>query len=170
MTSENVPENAWITPLEAQKELGIGESQYYVYTAELGIKSKRIKGKAYLSQEQMQRLRDYKHPQNALATVDNSSGLAFEEAIINPVKSSEEISAEEEEDIWRKAGEIKAKQLTAKDLLALHLAAGLKFEDLDPDLQEQVRAINTAATPESMGKSIAGTAQAMLEKRRLQQK
>jgi len=160
-----MPENAKITPEMAMQELGIQSTQYYARINKLGIKSHKIKGKAYLDEDQMQKLRDYSTSQNTLATVDNSPellGLEIDEVIEN-------ISDEEEHDIWRRAGEIKAKHLTAKDLLALHLAAGLKLEDLDPDLQEQVKAINTAANPESMGKSIAGTAQAMLQKRRLRQ-
>jgi len=159
------PENGRITPEKAMEELGIQSTQYYARTKKLGIKSHRVGGKAYLDEEQMQKLRDYGKSQNVLANVDNLEELSLETAEI-----IEEISDEEEEDIWRKAGEIKAKHLTAKNLLALHLAAGLKLEDLDPDLQEQVRTINAAANPESMGKSIAGTAQAMLEKRRLRQK
>lgn len=159
------PENARITPEMAMEELGIQSTQYYARTKKLGIKSHRIKGKAYLDEEQMQKLRDYDKSQNTLATVDNSSEMSS----LETVELIEEISDEEEEDIWRKAGEIKAKHLTAKGLLALHLAAGMKLEDLDPDLQEQVRTINAAANPENMGKSIAGTAQTMLQKRRLRQ-
>ena len=159
------PENARITPEMAMQELGIQSTQYYARTKKLGIKSHRIKGKAYLDEKQMQKLRDDNKSQNTLATVDASSEISTLEI----VEVIEEISHEEEEDIWRKAGEIKAKQLTAKNLLALHLAAGMNLEDLDPDLQEQVRTINAAANPESMGKSIAGTAQAMLQKRRLHQ-
>ncbi|MEG4293242.1 hypothetical protein Q5692_31755 [Microcoleus sp. C2C3] len=159
------PENVRITPEMAMKELGIQSTQYYARTKKLGIKSHRIKGKAYLDEKQMQKLRDDNKSQNTLANVDNSSEMST----LETVELIEEISDEEEEDIWRKAGEIKAKHLTAKDLLALHLAAGMKFEDLDPDLQEQVKTINVAANPESMGKSIAGTAQAMLQKRRLHQ-
>lgn len=170
MTPENQSEKIWITPAEAQKELGIEDSQYYVRTKKLGITSTRIKGKAYLSQEQMQKLREYNQPQNALATVDNSSEIASLKIPLEAVSTAGEISGEEEDDIWRRAGEIKAKHLTAKDLLTLHLAAGMKFEDLDPDLQEEVQTINAAANPGNMGKSIAGTAQAMLEKRRLSQK
>jgi hypothetical protein len=160
-----ISENAKITPEMAMEELGIKQSRYYDLTKELGIKAHRLRGKAYLTEEQMQKLRDSKQPQNALATVDDFGEISLEEKEI-----IDEISEEEEEDIWRKAGEIKAKHLTAKDLLALHLAAGLGFKDLDPDLQEHVRTINAAANPENMGKSIAGTAQAMLEKRRSRQK
>lgn len=160
------PETDLTTPETAMKELGIEKSQYYARLDKLGIKAKRVKGKAYLDSDQMAKLRSYSEPESAIATVDNSSpeilALETDEVIEN-------ISDEEEHDIWRRAGEIKAKHLTAKDLLALHLAAGMKLEDLDPDLQEQVKAINTAANPESMGKSIAGTAQAMLQKRRSQQ-
>lgn len=159
------PENVRITPEMAMEELGIQSTQYYARTKKLGIKSHRISGKAYLDEEQMQKLRDYGKSQNTLATVDTSSEIST----LETVEVIEEISDEEEEDIWRKAGEIKAKHLTAKDLLALHLAAGMKLEDLDPDLQEQVRTINAAANPESMGKSIAGAAQTMLQKRRLRQ-
>jgi len=170
MTPENQAEKVWVTPAEAQKELGIGESQYYVRTERLGINSTRIKGKAYLSQEQMQKLREYNQPQNALATVDNSSEITSLEIPLQSGSNVGEISSEEKDDIWRLAGEIKARQLTAKDLLALHLAAGMKFEDLDLDLQERVQEVNAAANPENMGKSIAGTAQAMLEERRSHQK
>lgn len=159
------PENARITPEMAMEELGIQSTQYYARIKKLGIKSHRIKGKAYLDEDQMQKLRDYCKSQNSLATVDTSSEIST----LETVEVIEEISPEEEEDIWRKAGEIKAKHLTAKDLLALHLAAGMNLEDLDPDLQEQVRTINAAANPENLGKSIAGTAQAMLQKRRLRQ-
>ncbi|MEG4115320.1 MULTISPECIES: hypothetical protein [unclassified Microcoleus] len=160
------PENDMTTPEMAMQELGIKSSQYYARLDKLGIKAKRLKGKAYLDADQMAKLRGYSEPESAIATVDNSSP---ELVALETVEVVENISDEEEHDIWRRAGEIKAKQLTAKDLLALHLAAGLELRDLDPDLQEQVKAINTAANPDSMGKSIAGTAQAMLQKRRLHQ-
>jgi|GEM_PF-2360422 len=156
------PEIDLTTPESAMKELGIEKTQYYARLDKLGIKAKRVKGKAYLDAEQMAKLRSYSEPESAIATVDNTSEILP----LEPIEVIEEISTEEEEDIWRKAGEIKAKHLTAKDLLALHLAAGLSFEDLDPDLQEQVRTVNAAANPENMGKSIAGTAQTMLQKRR----
>jgi hypothetical protein len=163
------PENVRTTPDEAMELLGLSKYQYYARLEKLDIKAKRNKGKAYLDEEQMKLLREYDSTQTALATVDDSSEIFLGNSL-KSVEVTEEISSEEEEDIWRKAGEIKAKHLTSRDLLALHLAAGMKFEDLDSDLQEEVRTINAAANPENMGKSIAGTAQAMLEKRRLSQK
>lgn len=159
-------EKDWVTPEKVQEDLGIEKSQYYDRLKELGIKAHRYKGKAYLDGHQIQRLRDRMAGQSAITVIDEKSEL---ELPIN-ARISEVKSEEEEEDIWRKAGEIKAKHLTAVDLLALHLAAGLTYDDLDPDLQEQVSTIRAAANPENLGKSIAGSAQAMLEKRRSRQK
>lgn len=163
------PENARVTPDEAMELLGLSKYQYYARLEKLEIKAKRNKGKAYLDEEQMKLLREYNQAESAIATVDNSSEISLGGSL-KSVEVTEEISSEEEEDIWRKAKEIKAKHLTSRDLLALHLAAGMKFKDLDPDLQEEVQTINAAANPRNMGKSIAETAQAMLEKRRLSQK
>jgi hypothetical protein len=155
-------ENNWLTPEKVQEELGIEKSQYYERLKELGIKAHRHKGKAYLDMDQVQRLRDRVSGQSAIATVDESSEIQL------PINGQvDEVgSEEEEEDIWRKAAEIKAKHLTAKDLLTLHLAAGMNYEDLPPDLQEQVRQVSAATNPENLGKSIGSAATAILQKRR----
>jgi hypothetical protein len=155
-------EKDWVTPEKVQEDLGIEKSQYYERLKELGIKAHRHKGKAYLDMDQVQRLRDRMNGQSSIATVDESSEIQL------PISGQvdEVDSEEEEEDIWRKAAEIKAKHLTAKDFLTLHLAAGMSYEDLPLDLQEQVRQVSAATNPENLGKSISSAAIAILQKRR----
>lgn len=152
-------ENSKITPEQAQEILGIKKSQYYKRLEKLGIKPAKEHGKSYLTPEQLELLRS--ESSTSIATVEESS--IFAEA------QEPEISESEEDDLWRSAAELKAQQLSVGDLVKLHLAAGMSFEDLPEDLQEQVRTINQAANPD-VKKSAASIAIAILEQRRLRQK
>lgn len=148
-----------ITPEQAQEILGIKKSQYYKRLEKLGIKPAKEHGKSYLTPEQLELLRS--ESSTSIATVEESS--IFVEA------QEPEISESEEDDLWRSAAELKAQQLSVGDLVKLHLAAGMSFEDLPEDLQEQVRTINQAANPD-VKKSAALIASTILEQRRLRQK
>lgn len=155
-------ENSKITPEQAQEILGIKKSQYYKRLEKLGIKPAKEHGKSYLTPEQLELLRS--ESSTSITTVEESSIFAdFAEA------QEPEISESEEDDLWRSAAELKAQQLSVGDLVKLHLAAGMSFEDLPEDLQEQVRTINQAANPD-VKKSAASIAIAILEQRRLRQK
>lgn len=148
-----------ITPEQAQEILGIKKSQYYKRLEKLGIKPAKEHGKSYLTPEQLELLRS--ESSTSIATVEESS--IFVEV------QEPEISESEEDDLWRSAAELKAQQLSVGDLVKLHLAAGMSFEDLPEDLQEQVRTINQAANPD-VKKSAASIASTILEQRRLRQK
>lgn len=148
-----------ITPEQAQEILGIKKSQYYKRLEKLGIKPAKEHGKSYLTPEQLELLRS--ESSASITTVEESS--IFVEA------QEPEISESEEDDLWRSAAELKAQQLSVGDLVKLHLAAGMSFEDLPEDLQEQVRTINQAANPD-VKKSAALIASTILEQRRLRQK
>lgn len=152
-------ENHRITPEQAQEILGIKKSQYYKRLEKLGIKPAKEHGKSYLTPEQLELLRS--ESSTSITTVEESS--IFAEA------QEPEISESEEDDLWRSAAELKAQQLSVGDLVKLHLAAGMSFEDLPEDLQEQVRSINKAANPD-LKKSAASIASSILEQRRLRQK
>lgn len=152
-------ENSKITPEQAQEILGIKKSQYYKRLEKLGIKPAKEHGKSYLTPEQLELLRS--ESSTSITTVEESS--IFAEA------QEPEISESEEDDLWRSAAELKAQQLSVGDLVKLHLAAGMSFEDLPEDLQEQVRTINQAANPD-VKKSAASIASTILEQRRLRQK
>lgn len=152
-------ENTKITPEQAQEILGIKKSQYYKRLDKLKIKPAKEHGKSYLTPEQLDLLRS-----------ESAAIVTVEEASIFTSESEEpEISESEQDDLWRSAAELKAQQLSVSDLVKLHLAAGMSFEDLPEDLQEQVRNINQAANP-NVKKSAASIANSILEQRRLRQK
>jgi hypothetical protein len=105
-------------------------------------------------------LRDYKEPsQNVLATVDTDSEL------IIGSQDPEQITDNEQDDLWRSAAELKAQQMSLGDLVKIPLAAGMKFEDLPEDLKEQVQSVNRAANPD-IKKSAASIASQMLDRYR----
>ena len=154
-------ENDRISPETVMETLGIKKTQYYARLNKLGIKPIRKNGKAYLTSDQLEQLRDYKEPsQNALATVDTDSEL-----IIGSQDPAEQITDNEQDDLWRSAAELKAQQMSLGDLVKIHLAAGMKFEDLPEDLKEQVRSVNQAANPD-IKKSAASIASQMLDRYR----
>jgi hypothetical protein len=153
-------ENERISPETVMEMLGIKKTQYYARLNKLGIKPARKNGKAYLTNDQLEQLRDYKEPsQNALATVDTDSEL------IIGSQDAEQMTDNEQDDIWRSAAELKAQQMSLGDLVKIHLAAGMKFEDLPEDLKEQVRSVNQAANPD-IKKSAASIASQMLDRYR----
>jgi len=153
-------ENDRISPETVMETLGIKKTQYYARLNKLGIKPIRKNGKAYLTSDQLEQLRDYKEPsQNALATVDTDSEL------IIGSQDAEQMTDNEQDDIWRSAAELKAQQMSLGDLVKIHLAAGMKFEDLPEDLKEQVRSVNRAANPD-IKKSAASIASQMLDRYR----
>jgi hypothetical protein len=153
-------ENDRISPETVMETLGIKKTQYYARLNKLGIKPIRKNGKAYLTSDQLEQLRNYKEPsQNALATVDTDSEL------IIGSQDAEQMTDNEQDDIWRSAAELKAQQMSLGDLVKIHLAAGMKFEDLPEDLKEQVRSVNQAANP-NIKKSAASIASQMLDRYR----
>jgi len=153
-------ENDRISPETVMETLGIKKTQYYARLNKLGIKPIRKNGKAYLTSDQLEQLRDYKEPsQNALATVDTDSEL------IVGSQDAEQMTDNEQDDIWRSAAELKAQQMSLGDLVKIHLAAGMKFEDLPEDLKEQVQSVNRAANPD-IKKSAASIASQMLDRYR----
>lgn len=153
-------ENDRISPETVMETLGIKKTQYYARLNKLGIKPIRKNGKAYLTSDQLEQLRDYKEPsQNALATVDTDSEL------IIGSQDAEQMTDNEQDDIWRSAAELKAQQMSLGDLVKIHLAAGMKFEDLPEDLKEQVQSVNRAANPD-IKKSAASIASQMLDRYR----
>jgi hypothetical protein len=153
-------ENDRISPETVMETLGIKKTQYYARLNKLGIKPIRKNGKAYLTSDQLEQLRDYKEPsQNALATVDTDSEL------IIGSQDAEQMTDNEQDDLLRSAAELKAHQMSLSDLVKIHLAAGMKFEDLPQDLQQQVQSINRAANPD-IKKSAASIASQMLDRYR----
>jgi hypothetical protein len=159
-------ENTKITPEKAMRELGIGKTRYYDLIEELGIKSHRVNGKAYITEEQMQKLRDYKQPQNAIAKIDESSDISFEN--IEEIKDRTEPQGEYQNDIFRDAQELLAQQLTMEDLIKLSLANQMTFEDLSEDLKLKVEQVRRMANPVGESKKIA--AKILQEQRQLRQK
>jgi hypothetical protein len=153
-------ENERISPERAMEMLGIKKTQYYARLNQLGIKPIRKNGKAYLTNDQIEQLRDYKEPSHALATVDTDSEL-----IIGSQDPAEQITDNEQDDLWRSAAELRAQQMSIGDLIKINLAAGMKFEDLPEDLKEQVRSVNRAANPD-IKKSAASIASQMLDRYR----
>lgn len=158
------PETGRTTPENAMKELGIAKSQYYSRLEKLGIKAKREKGKAYLDDEQMNRLRDYKEPENAIATIDNESEISLESV----APTEEEISEERGRDIYREAAELKAQQLITPDLVKMYIASSIGENDLPPDLLQTVIAAREAANPKKLQSRIGAIAQNIIKQNQSQ--
>lgn len=135
-------ENNWTTPETIKKELGIGKHQYYDAITELGIKSHRHKGRAYLDADQVQKLRDYLGSQTAIATVDNGE-LSINKNDDDVI--TEEVSDQEAEDLYWEAAELAADRLKLRNLIKLNLASKIDYEKLPPELQEDVRKTADAA-------------------------
>ncbi|WP_333456704.1 hypothetical protein [Microcoleus sp. herbarium5] len=157
------PETGLTTPESAMKELEIEKSQYYARLNKLGIKAKRINGKAFLDEEQMTKLRSYSEPETAIATIDNSSEISLEN-----LPNQEDIPEEKKRDILREAQELYAQQLIMPNMLKAYLAAGMRFDDLSPDLQQTVLASEGAVNFDPK-KSAQTIAQSMLRELRAQQ-
>jgi hypothetical protein len=160
----NTPETGLTTPEAAMKELQIKSTQYYARLTKLGIKAKRVNGKAYLDEEQMAKLRSYSEPENAITMIDNEAGISLE----NLAPTQEEISENESKDIYREAAELKAQQLITPDLMKLYIAANISEENLPLDLQQTVIAAREAANPKKLQSRIALIAQNIIKQNQSQ--
>ncbi len=67
-----------------------------------------------------------------------------EDIYISETHPTDDINLDE---LVRSAKEIKARNLSMRNLLAVELAKNMSYEDLDPDLQEKVRIAQDAANP-----------------------
>ena len=67
-----------------------------------------------------------------------------EDIYISETSPTDDIDLDE---LVRSAKEIKARNLSMRNLLAVELAKNMSYEDLDPDLQEKVRIAQDAANP-----------------------
>ena len=67
-----------------------------------------------------------------------------EDIYISETHPTDDINLDE---LVRTAKEIKARNLSMRNLLAVELAKNMSYEDLDPDLQEKVRIAQDAANP-----------------------
>ncbi|MDJ0901239.1 MAG: hypothetical protein QNJ55_20775 [Xenococcus sp. MO_188.B8] len=175
MTHQNSAPNNLIRPDELQNQLSIGKDTYYDDLKHLGIKAQKDSdGKAYLTFEQAEQVRALRSYVSKYGTrkgfvyekIENESSIVQVEN--NSLEATEksvetEITPTTEEDIYisethptddinldelvRSAKEIKARNLSMRNLLAVELAKNMSYEDLDPDLQEKVRIAQDAANP-----------------------
>ncbi len=135
------------------------------------------KGNAYLTfeqAEQVRQLRSYviengtrkgfvyekvEHENNIGSSIVKATDNNIETAQSNPeaqiTTTEEDIYVSETsptddinlDELVRTAKEIKARNLSMRNLLAVELANNMSYEDLDPDLQEKVRIAQDAANP-----------------------
>ena len=175
MTHQNSAPNNLIRPDELQNQLSIGKDTYYDDLKHLRIKAQKDSdGKAYLTFEQAEQVRALRSYVSKYGTrkgfvyekIENESSIVQVEN--NSLEATEksvetEITPTTEEDIYisethptddinldelvRSAKEIKARNLSMRNLLAVELAKNMSYEDLDPDLQEKVRIAQDAANP-----------------------
>ena len=175
MTHQNSAPTNSIRPDALQNQLSIGKDTYYDDLKHLGIKAQKDSdGKAYLTFEQAEQVRALRSYVSKYGTrkgfvyekIENESSIVQVEN--NSLEATEksvetEITPTTEEDIYisethptddinldelvRSAKEIKARNLSMRNLLAVELAKNMSYEDLDPDLQEKVRIAQDAANP-----------------------
>lgn len=153
-------ESTLINPADLMTELGIKKDVYYLDLQFLGIKA--IKGedrKAYLTQEQADRVRALRYymnqtgtrvgfddgkPVNGLAVKDKSE-LASQDIYTKP----EEPIADQDmgQVLFRKGAELKARETAMPDLVVRAIADQLTEEQLPEDLREKIGLCREAANP-----------------------
>ena len=152
------------SPEDAQEMLGIGKSQYYARIKKLGIKAHRDSdGKAYLDDEQMEKLTNYNNSgELAIAEVSELS-LEIPSEL---QQDSSELEDEELSFLMREAQELRAQQEAMPDLVKLYMAAGISEDELPEDLKKKVKAVREAANPKQ---NAAAIAQQLLQRHRQNQ-
>jgi hypothetical protein len=145
---------------DVENLLDIKKDTYYKWIKYLEIETQKdSEGKAYITESDLERLSDLKdyYQENGkidgfllvaekgeLATVE-ANGLSKQNDFEIPDNEAEF----DLEDLIREAAEIKAQNLVMPELVKLHLAGQLTFEDLPPDLQQKVKAVQEATRPKN---------------------
>lgn len=175
MTDQNSTQFDMIRPDDLMQELGIKKDTYYADLNYLEIKaSKDENGKAYLTNDQANRVRELrshvtetgKREGFVSTTTDEIKGdLVHGESSQEMVALAEEIDLEipqeqgESEDNLEKliheAAKLKMQNLSAPHLVKLHLAQQMTEEDLPPEMREKVDAVRKAANPKFQPSSVA---------------
>jgi hypothetical protein len=154
-------ESTLTNPTDLMQELGIKKDVYYLDLQFLGIKA--MKGddrKAYLTQEQADRVRALRSHMNQTGTrvgFDDGkpvNGLAIKEK--NELATTQDIYTKPEDPIadqdmgqvlFRKGAELKARETAMPDLVVRAIADQLTEEQLPEDLQQKVELCREAANP-----------------------
>lgn len=140
--------------------LDIKKDTYYKWIKYLEITPQRdSEGKTYLTESdliQLSNLKDYYQENGKIdgfLEASENGKLATVEANGLAQKNDFEIPDNEAEfdleDLIREAAEIKAQNLVMPELIKLHVAGQLTFDDLPPDLQEKVKAVQEATRPKN---------------------
>jgi hypothetical protein len=178
------------TPDQVMEELGIGKSAYYDWINYLGIKAGKESGRAYLTNEQYDRLKELKMWRDRYGKLEGfleaegndradgdevgelavSGGGELAEEPGENVYTSQTIDAEaigDEDALFDRAARVAAKRMTFPAELVNELAGRIGFDDLPEHLQQQVSAATAAASPNFLNP--VTVARSLLEKRRSQQ-
>jgi hypothetical protein len=185
-TDRNSTTEISITPESLMIELGVEKSAFYKWKDYLGEKFEKQNGKAFVTKDQADRFKELKmwRDQRGQLTgfleaekADSADGDRFGQlattgdgdgAIDAPTEniySYTEAQAVGDEDLlFYRAARMAAHRMAFPAELVGAMASQIAFEDLPPELQQQVTAASAAASPNFLDP--AAIARSLLEKRR----
>ncbi len=157
-----------IRPQDIMDELNIKKDKYYRALKKLSITAKKdSEQKAYLTQEQANRIRGYlsgnSNEVENQTSASSSLVKADDRTLGTSANSNEDIYVEVEDpteqfdlnQLVRSAAELKAQHLAMPDLVKLQLASQMGEEDLPDDLKAKVAAAREAANPKYQPANLA---------------
>lgn len=180
MSDQNSAVVYQIRPDDLMGELEIKKDAYYAYMKFLGLKAEKDHdGKAYLSEEQANLMRELRQHVTSTGKMDgfvNSNGAAVTATQASPDESSLLAIAEEsaldaptaetlqeepvqpgmEDELIRMAAELKTQQLVMMPMVVQELASRMSYEDLPEDMRAQVDRVRAAAAPKFQPAEVAG--------------
>lgn len=182
MSDQNSAVVYQIRPDDLMGELEIKKDAYYTYMKFLGLKAEKDHdGKAYLSEEQANLMRELRQHVTSTGKMDgfvNSNGemvtaavaqasqdessllaIAEESALDAPTAETlqeEPVQPGMEDELIRMAVDLKTQQLVMMPMVVQELASRMTYEDLPEDKQAQVDRVRAAAAPKFQPAEVAG--------------
>lgn len=180
------------TPEMVQEALEISKSTYYDWIKYLSIKATKENGRAFITLAEFDRLKELKMwftQHNRLGgfleaeKANNADGDRVGELAVagggqlaeesgENIYTSQTVDAKaeaigDEDALFDRAARVAARRMTFPAELVSELAGQISFDDLPPELQQQVTAATAAASPNFLNP--ATIARSLLDKRRSQQ-
>lgn len=167
MTHQNSAVERQIRPQELQDQLGIKKDAYYAYLKHLEITAEKdSNGKAYLTEDQAERIRQLRAHVVAggkIESFDPSQGTAL------TVAESGELEAQPEavevdpaqgldmEALYLEASELAAQRLTVGQQVVMAMASQMSYDDLHPTARAKVDQVRQAAHPKFNAQEVASS-------------
>lgn len=167
MTDRNSVVEHQLRPDELMAELGIKKQAYYDYLKHLGIKAgKDSKGKTYLTQDQVNKMRSLREHVVAGGKIEDFEVNNADAAALTVADSGELDQAAEPvqvdptagmdmESLYLEASEIAAQRLTAGEQIVLAMADQMTYQDLHPKAKAKVDQVREASIPKFNPQAVA---------------